>query len=253
MPVVMIIGNHDMCPERVYGNGTTAIDILEYTCMNIQKVAKKVTRKRVQCSQTHREENVTIVMSPVSDFIPTYLGMHAPHTLEIHTEMTSHEKTGGPVATTSTLIDISSVSMQNFLCFETNEISFASYNRNIIGVFDDNGSGKSCFIDAILFCLYGKSSRGNKADDHVLIDETGKKATRMETKVSIVCVDSGSTFQIHREYHTNERLYTLSFHDGTTLIHSKAGNKSSSVNGRIVAIFGEYDTFVSRFVQKAVH
>lgn len=92
------------------------------------------------------------------------------------------------------------VEIKNFLSVKEASVSLADRGLLLIeGVnLDDpsarsNGAGKSSVVDAISWCLYGKTARGVSADD--VINRKAKKGC----SVSLLIDDNGTEYRITRE------------------------------------------------------
>jgi DNA repair exonuclease SbcCD ATPase subunit len=92
------------------------------------------------------------------------------------------------------------LNLQNFLSFGTVQ-TIALEKRGLVAILgqnkdsgnaDSNGSGKSAIMEAIVWCLWGETLRGLKADE-VINDRVGK-----DCKVSLVIEDSGKSYKITR-------------------------------------------------------
>ena len=68
-------------------------------------------------------------------------------------------------------IIIKSLTLTNFKCFRSKEITF---NDDVTTIKGRNGVGKTTIADAILWCLFGKNSQGQADFDLKTHDENGK-------------------------------------------------------------------------------
>lgn len=93
-------------------------------------------------------------------------------------------------------ISIERLTLTNFKCFRSKEITFDSDVTTIKG---RNGVGKTTIADAILWCLFGKNSEGKSDFDLKTHDVNGKVIPNLDHSVEMVLVTSDpedATFEI---------------------------------------------------------
>jgi len=104
------------------------------------------------------------------------------------------------------------LSVTNFLSFAQADFQLAGRGLLLIqgvnlenGGASSNGSGKSSLVDAIFWCLFGKTARGISADD-VVNDAAGK-----ECRVLLVVKDGSDEYVIarHRKHSKNKNRLTV--------------------------------------------
>lgn len=79
-------------------------------------------------------------------------------------------------------IQIKQLTLQNFKCFRSKEITF---NSDITTIKGRNGAGKTTIADAILWCLFGKNTQGQSDFDIKTHDADGKPIPNLDHSVEI--------------------------------------------------------------------
>ena len=127
----------------------------------------------------------------------------------------------------------------NFMKYgENNKINFENL-KNINGLFSANSSGKSTLIDAILFSIYGESTRGNTID---LINNDAKFLT---TKIELDV--NGIRYKIERKATRKEKKEYSRKVSSELLIYENGKNISSDIKKNMKIIqdkISSYEDFV---------
>lgn len=85
---------------------------------------------------------------------------------------------------------INKIIIKNFRLYKNVNIDFNSANnKNIAIIIGDNGKGKTTFLNAIAWCLYGKESNTSKNIGLSLINNIAKNDKENEIRVSIIMTD----------------------------------------------------------------
>ncbi|AGO59993.1 AAA family ATPase [Ferroplasma acidarmanus] len=103
---------------------------------------------------------------------------------------------------------INNIIIKNFRLYKNVNIDFNSANnKNIAIIIGDNGKGKTTFLNAIAWCLYGKESNTSKNIGLSLINNIAKNDNENEIRVSIIMTDKQKNkFEIVRALNnTNNR------------------------------------------------
>ena len=131
---------------------------------------------------------------------------------------------------------LKSVRFNNMYCFhDNNGIDFTKFNNKVVGLIGANYTGKSTVLDIILYCLYEKSSRGDRQDvlnnqqKHFLCEiefEMGEYQYCIERKMS------GRKFSAKISYQKR---------DGT---NGEVITGKSDVKRKITELLGTYEEFI---------
>ncbi|BBI61763.1 hypothetical protein HSBAA_30690 [Vreelandella sulfidaeris] len=109
--------------------------------------------------------------------------------------------------------------IENFLSIGEAEVSLANRGLMLIqgknlenGGASSNGAGKSSLVDAVFWCLYGKTARGVGTDD-VINDAAGK-----ECRVILTIKDDADVYLVtrHRKHSKGKNRLTVE-HNGTDI------------------------------------
>ena len=128
------------------------------------------------------------------------------------------------------------LTLKNFFRYGNNEQTFQLDRNGIWNITGLNGYGKSTIIEAIVWCLFGKT-RQEKVEDVV------NRKTKKDCKVSVSFTDEKNTYKVIRY-----RQHTL--HKNNVLIfindEDKTPHTASEANQMIQEILGfNYITFVN--------
>lgn len=128
------------------------------------------------------------------------------------------------------------LTLKNFFRYGNNEQTFQLNRNGIWNITGLNGYGKSTIIEAIVWCLFGKT-RQEKVEDVV------NRKTKKDCKVSVSFTDEKNTYKVIRY-----RQHTL--HKNNVLIfindEDKTPHTASEANQMIQEILGfNYITFVN--------
>jgi len=66
---------------------------------------------------------------------------------------------------------ITELEVHNFLCFGPNNIITFDELKGLVGLFGENGLGKSSFFHAIMFCLFNKTPKNTKSSVKLINDQ----------------------------------------------------------------------------------
>lgn len=132
--------------------------------------------------------------------------------------------------------------IEGFMCYQKPQIiKLKEINGGTIGIFGENGSGKTTVIDVILFMLFGYCGRiiGELKNDD-------SKIMLCKLKINI----GKSEYLIVREQKNKRKTHRVKlFKDGNEIKSNKKGKTPNEViDNKIIKLVGTYDNFLSTFV-----
>lgn len=137
------------------------------------------------------------------------------------------------------IIKLKSLSFSNFWSYgDNNYIDFTKY-KEIIGIVGKEFSGKSAIIEAILYSIFGQTTRGNKTD----CVNINKNSMTTNIKLSI----NETLYEIQRTRNIKNRLEN----DSTEVVvllengNNVSEDKGDLTNKKINDLMGGYDNFVN--------
>ena len=136
-------------------------------------------------------------------------------------------------------IKLITLKFSNFMKYgEGNKINFENL-KNINGLFSANSSGKSTLIDAVLFSIYGESTRGNTID----LINTDAKFLTTEIELDV----NGIRYKIERKATRKEKKDYSRKVSSELLIYENGKNISSDIkkNNKVIQEkISSYEDFV---------
>lgn len=106
---------------------------------------------------------------------------------------------------TSHAFVLKSIRLQNFTTF--NDVTLTPESHGLTGIAGQNGAGKSSFVDALLFALYGVTP-----DKKELIRRNKVPAKGNTTSVTVIFTHAGQTVQVTREMSGTNHKVTAKIH-----------------------------------------
>ena len=101
------------------------------------------------------------------------------------------------------MIKLNKIFLDDWLVFEgQQEVSFrTTKNANVITIFGENQAGKTSFLNAFRFALYGevRDRRGNLVDTKNLVNRRSLRSGKKEFGVEVQFEDNGSDLTIQRK------------------------------------------------------
>lgn len=122
---------------------------------------------------------------------------------------------------------IKELQLDNFKCFRGSHrlsfdhdpgLHFITGQNNIEPNLDKNGTGKSTLLDAIFFCLYGRTLRGLKAANIHPWDESGTTKTSVDIELDNI------VYRISRTWNPNSLTISKDFGDPVTVVQEDIQN-----------------------------
>lgn len=95
---------------------------------------------------------------------------------------------------------IKEIEIHNFLCYGEHNVLSLEEIKGLIGLFAKNGSGKSSFFDAIMFCLFNKTPKDSGAKIKLINDQLDVDRCYVQIKLLI----EGITWTIRRSIISNK-------------------------------------------------
>ena len=143
-------------------------------------------------------------------------------------------------------VDFLQVSGENFLSFKTFNHEFRR-NKNLVVGYNltdptciSNGSGKSSFIEAIVWCIYKKFNH-----DEISFDGKG------DTKVSLLFKISESLYRIDRYYKHKEHGSQVFLYKDDVAVMMR---KNKSTDDQILDLIGmSYSVFIMTYLLNQEH
>lgn len=130
---------------------------------------------------------------------------------------------------TSTSFVLKSIEVKNWKTFADATLNLKSHG--LTGIVGQNGSGKSSFVDAIIWCLYGKRPKGviqsslRRRKSDILKDET---------RVTVTFTHAGQTIEVFRKMKGKNSTVTAGgFIDGKEIIIATGGTLETFVTNRL--------------------
>ncbi|MBC9705840.1 MAG: AAA family ATPase, partial [Enterococcus sp.] len=131
--------------------------------------------------------------------------------------------------TQSNAFVLKSIEVKNWKTFT--EATLNVENQGLTGIVGQNGSGKSSFVDAILWCLFGYQPKDvNKAS----LRRRKSDPTKDETRVRVTFTHAGQTIEVFREMKTKRHTVTAGvFLDGKEVVVATGGTTEDWVTKRL--------------------
>lgn len=128
------------------------------------------------------------------------------------------------------------VALKNFYRYGNNEQTFKLDRGGIWSIYGNNGYGKSTIIEAIVWCLFGKTRQD-------VVDDVVNRKTKKDCKVSVTFTDGKNEYKIIRyRQHTLQKNNILIFIND----EDKTPHTATEANQKIQDILGfNYITFVN--------
>ncbi len=106
---------------------------------------------------------------------------------------------------------INRIIIKNFRLYKNVSIDFNSDdNKNIAIIIGDNGNGKTTFLNAIAWCLYGRESNTSKNKGLSLINNIARSSNDNKIEISIIMTDrQKNKFEITRTLNDNESKFNI--------------------------------------------
>jgi hypothetical protein len=130
----------------------------------------------------------------------------------------------------------------NMFCYgENNVIDFRHIpSHQIVGIFAPNHSGKSAILDILLFCLFDRTTRGERRD---VLNQN------CNTLFCSLLLESGSSkYLIERRGHRNAhsvKIDVVFYQIKNGVRYSLTGLDKNETNRNIIRILGNYDDYLN--------
>lgn len=143
---------------------------------------------------------------------------------------------------------IEKLEFDNFFSYEQNNVINFNSHKDIVGIVGENAAGKSSIIDCILFMLYDRTSRGNRA-----LSILNNKKDRLWGRITLNI--NNKLYYIEKSGELNKkgdslpikiRFYTIDDNTGEEI--DLSGVDRNNTNNIIASYIGDYEDAINTFI-----